>query len=631
MSRFFNPRQRQALWIIANGRCQMCDIELQTDWHADHVIPHSKGGPTDVINGQALCPPCNVKKGNQMFDDLRPWQRKALKRIDALAENGKRGYSVEACPGAGKTRLAIAVAQQQQLSIVHVVPSSSLVDQAIDAYAKAGIALRDATNIQGNGPWRSDVDGIACTYQKLASDGGELMRTLINDVPTIVILDEIHHAGDEASWGKAVIHACQAAQSILVLSGTPWRSDDTRIPFMNYEYDGTLISDYKYDFATAWADTPSPIRLVTFNVFNATGKIAYQSDDSFTYREGDIKDTKVGSKDFSWVYRNVRNGEGGQAMLEMAIKDLNARRKTRRDAKGIILAANIRAADKLAENMNKMGQRSVVVHGEKKDAHRIIKNFPESSNHWIIGVGMLGEGIDIPSAEVLIRLDSITTELFFVQSIGRVIRRVAHDDPPASVYMFAVDEMVSYAEELDKNRPRVLKDFVERQPGEWDGGGCGGPGESFTFVDLGSDNASQTMLLMHGEDLLEPVSSISELLEAAGHEHLIPHAPVIAQLFGSPSVQMPSTNVMTKVDPKHRARLQQDVTDRCDDLRRLLNVDYWVVPQQVNDLFGKANKCTCERNPHTSKCAKKYGSTLWSNSQLEDAKSWLDHELSRPR
>ena len=43
----------------------MCDIELQTDWHADHVVSYDKGGPTDVINGQALCPPCNLKKGNR--------------------------------------------------------------------------------------------------------------------------------------------------------------------------------------------------------------------------------------------------------------------------------------------------------------------------------------------------------------------------------------------------------------------------------------------------------------------------------------------------------------------------------------------------------------------------------------
>jgi hypothetical protein len=33
------------------------------DWHADHVIPHNKGGQTSVDNGQVACPECNLAKG----------------------------------------------------------------------------------------------------------------------------------------------------------------------------------------------------------------------------------------------------------------------------------------------------------------------------------------------------------------------------------------------------------------------------------------------------------------------------------------------------------------------------------------------------------------------------------------
>lgn len=61
--RRFNKSERVAMYLAADGKCEECGIELAPSWHGDHVIAHSKGGLTDVKNGQPLCPPCNLKKG----------------------------------------------------------------------------------------------------------------------------------------------------------------------------------------------------------------------------------------------------------------------------------------------------------------------------------------------------------------------------------------------------------------------------------------------------------------------------------------------------------------------------------------------------------------------------------------
>ncbi|WP_415355721.1 HNH endonuclease [Halioglobus sp. Uisw_031] len=65
MSRLFSKRQRRILAWIAGGHCNKCGKPLANGFHADHVVAHSKGGKTITRNGQALCAPCNLRKGSK--------------------------------------------------------------------------------------------------------------------------------------------------------------------------------------------------------------------------------------------------------------------------------------------------------------------------------------------------------------------------------------------------------------------------------------------------------------------------------------------------------------------------------------------------------------------------------------
>jgi hypothetical protein len=75
-ARSYNEAQRIQIYRRDKGLCQQCladkkpEKECQVSWskyQADHVIPHSKGGKTEVYNGQVLCTFHNQSKGAKIL------------------------------------------------------------------------------------------------------------------------------------------------------------------------------------------------------------------------------------------------------------------------------------------------------------------------------------------------------------------------------------------------------------------------------------------------------------------------------------------------------------------------------------------------------------------------------------
>jgi len=64
--RLYRKKDKFILFQFAGGLCQLCNTPLNSEnYHADHIKPYSKGGKTDIKNGQALCRSCNLKKGSK--------------------------------------------------------------------------------------------------------------------------------------------------------------------------------------------------------------------------------------------------------------------------------------------------------------------------------------------------------------------------------------------------------------------------------------------------------------------------------------------------------------------------------------------------------------------------------------
>lgn len=75
------PKTRAAVLAKTSGRCVYCSIELTVrpnqpnSFHADHVLPVTRGGADDIANLVPSCADCNLRKGSRTIAELCGWTR----------------------------------------------------------------------------------------------------------------------------------------------------------------------------------------------------------------------------------------------------------------------------------------------------------------------------------------------------------------------------------------------------------------------------------------------------------------------------------------------------------------------------------------------------------------------------
>src|SRR5690348_5023947 len=134
--------------------------------------------------------------------------------------------------------------------VVVAAPTTHICRQWAADAARYGIDL-EPNRPNAAGPEPRDRHGIAVTYATLAAGPGTHRRRAAES-PTLLIADEPHHMGEDASWGRATRGAFEQAAFRLLLSGTPFRSDNTPIPWIAYDDDGVSRA------ATPTASTAPP-------------------------------------------------------------------------------------------------------------------------------------------------------------------------------------------------------------------------------------------------------------------------------------------------------------------------------------------------------------------------------------
>jgi superfamily II DNA or RNA helicase len=389
-------------------------------------------------------------------ESLRAWQQAALTRY---FDKPGRDFLAVATPGAGKTTFALTVAadllRRRQIERVTIVaPTEHLKRQWAAAASRAGIEI-DPSYSPARGKTSKDFVGVAVTYAGVAS-AALAFRVRTERFKTLVILDEVHHAGDALSWGEAVREAFQPAARRLSLTGTPFRSDVNPIPFVTYAPgpDGVArsVADYTYGYAEALAD--NVVRPVLF--------MAYSGEVQWRSRMGDEVVARLGeplTRDLAaQALRTALDADGAwmPAVLAAADRRLSEVRRHMPDAGGLVIAADHEAARAYAALLRRVtGERATVVLSDDRSASRKIAAFAESESRWMVAVRMVSEGVDVPRLAVGVYATTTLTPLFFAQAVGRFVRTRRRGET-ATVFVPSVLPLLSLAAEMEQQRDHVL-------------------------------------------------------------------------------------------------------------------------------------------------------------------------------
>ena len=143
-------------------------------------------------------------------------------------------------------------------------------------------------------------------------------------------------------------------------------------------------------------------------------------------------------------------------LLDLGCNKLNELRQTKPDAAGLVVATDIEHAFQIAYALSAKGEDCRIVTSKTPDAQQVIDSFRQSVGRWIVAVGMISEGTDIPRLQVCCYLSRIRTELYYRQVLGRVLRRTGVLDDQAWLFMLAEEALQSFAERIADDLPDDL-------------------------------------------------------------------------------------------------------------------------------------------------------------------------------
>lgn len=416
------------------------------------------------------------EKGGEMSLRLRPWQQEALnKAVKWLCEERKdKHFLINAAPGAGKTLASCAIAKDlidrgEVDRVIVIAPRTEVVTQWADDFRwVTGRHMSKVTARDGDiGALGVDVCATWAAVQGLLPE----LQAVCSSAKVLVICDEHHHAAVEAAWGTSADGAFVGAAFVLVLTGTPIRSDGERSIWLAYDDVGAIDhpDDGTYTLTYGQAVDLGYCRPVTFH--RHEGKFTVDLDAGHRVQVSGHSSAALPTElaripglqaalDFYRLAKTpqfepdmhtpLRNGYQA-TMLDWGSDKLSELRHRMPDAGGLVIAPTIEMAEYMVTLLEILeGERPYLVHSQMPNPESKIKAFRNTNKRWLVSVAMVSEGVDIRRLRILVYLPHSLTELALRQAVGRVVRTAGpNDDTRAYVVMPSFETLETYARRIE--------------------------------------------------------------------------------------------------------------------------------------------------------------------------------------
>jgi superfamily II DNA or RNA helicase len=418
---------------------------------------------------------------------LRPWQAECLaKALNWFASGQDRHFLVNAAPGSGKTICASVIAKRlfeldEIDAVIVIAPRVAVVKQwASDFKFVTGRPMLQITAADDE-PEEHGID--LCATWAAVQGLLEGFQAVCKTKRTLVICDEHHHAAIEAAWGNGANGAFAHAKHVLVLTGTPIRSDGKESIWMAYDDQGAIShpDDGTYNLSYGEAVDLEYCRPITFHRHEGKFSVRLEGGDNISVSGAsgveltpELKRIKGLQQALDYYKlactpKLLANGEPDltsyqASMLEWCIAKLNDLRLRMPDAGGLVIAPNIPVAEHMAQLLEELdGEKPVVVHSQSANADGKISSFRTNKKRWMVSVAMVSEGVDIPRLRVLAYLPNAQTELAFRQAMGRVVRNHGpNDDSRAYVVMPTHRIFEEFAKRVEAEMSPSKRNTVEK-------------------------------------------------------------------------------------------------------------------------------------------------------------------------
>lgn len=385
---------------------------------------------------------------------LRPWQsqavRKALKWLVEI--HSDRHFLINAAPGAGKTICASVVAakllEKKEINrIIVIAPRSEVVRQWADEFKI--VTGRPMTKVTGAHAEIEDYGTDLCATWSAVQGLQDGFQQVCRTSKTLVICDEHHHAAVEAAWGEKADSAFGDAKYVLVLTGTPIRSDGQETIWFAYDSDGKLNHPEMGTYTLSYGEAVDLgyCRPITFHRHEGRFSVSLPDGENISVSGAANAELTPSLQrirglqqalDFYKLACTPRYlGDGispdpksyQASMLEYGIAKLNDIRDTIPNAGGLVIAPNIEVAEYMSALLEKLEhEKPMLVHSHMANAEARIASFKNTDRRWLVSVAMISEGVDIKRLRILVYLPYAQTELAFRQAMGRVVRSLGEDD-----------------------------------------------------------------------------------------------------------------------------------------------------------------------------------------------------------